>query len=78
MRSQYSAAVRWGRCRVASAATPARRAASRGEGPAAAEPRSGRLTVGDLRRDRLDQLHRRDPALDALVDALDLELIDDD
>jgi DNA polymerase-3 subunit gamma/tau len=45
---------------------------------APSEARSGRLTVGDLRRDRLDQLRRRDRALDALVDALDLELIDDD
>ncbi len=38
---------------------------------------SGRLTVEALRADRLDHLRRRDPALDALVDALDLELIDD-
>jgi DNA polymerase-3 subunit gamma/tau len=47
-------------------------------GAPAAEARPGRLTVEELRRDRLDQLRRRDPALDALVDALDLELIDDD
>lgn len=43
----------------------------------AAAPRGGRLSVEQLRHERLAQLRKRDPALDAAADALDLELIDD-
>jgi hypothetical protein len=39
--------------------------------------RAGRLSVEQLRHERLAQLRKRDPALDAAADALDLELIDD-
>ncbi len=39
--------------------------------------RGGRLSVEQLRHERLAQLRRHDPALDAAADALDLELIDD-
>jgi hypothetical protein len=39
--------------------------------------RPGRLTVEDIRRERLSELRRRDPALDAAAEALDLELVDD-
>ncbi len=39
---------------------------------------SGRLTVEEIRRERLADLRRRDPALDAAADALDLELVDDE
>ena len=47
--------------------------------PGAVAPgRPGRLTVDDIRRERLAELRRRDPALDAAADALDLELVDDD
>lgn len=49
-------------------------------GPASGEAPSGptgRLTIQDLRRERLAELRRRDPALDAAADALDLELVDD-
>jgi hypothetical protein len=42
-----------------------------------AAPRSGRLTVEELRRQRLGELRKRDPALDAAADALDLELVDE-
>ncbi|HEX3927440.1 MAG TPA: DNA polymerase III subunit gamma/tau [Gemmatimonadales bacterium] len=37
----------------------------------------GRLSVDDVRRDRLGQLRRSDPALDAAAEALDLELVDE-
>ena len=40
-------------------------------------PRSGRLTVEELRRQRLGELRKRDPALDAAAEALDLEMVDD-
>ncbi|MGD9524858.1 MAG: DNA polymerase III subunit gamma/tau [Gemmatimonadales bacterium] len=36
-----------------------------------------RLTVDELRQERLTELRRRDPALDALAEALDLELVDE-
>ncbi len=39
--------------------------------------RPGRLTVEEIRRERLGELRRRDPALDAAADALDLEMVDD-
>ncbi len=39
--------------------------------------RPGRLSGSDFRADRLQQLRATDPALDAAVDALDLELIDE-
>jgi DNA polymerase-3 subunit gamma/tau len=46
--------------------------------PTAGTPgRRGRLTEEDLRGERLAELRRRDPALDAAADALDLELVDD-
>ncbi len=44
---------------------------------AAAPARTGRLSVGDIRRERLEELRRRDPALDAAAEALDLEMVDD-
>lgn len=40
--------------------------------------RSKRLSVQELRSDRLGELRRRDPALDAAADALDLELVDEE
>ena len=46
--------------------------------PADTESRSARLTAADLRAERLKELRRLDPALDAAADALDLELVDDD
>ncbi len=50
---------------------------------AAAEPipggkRANRLSVQEMRADRLRELRRRDPALDAAADALDLELVDEE
>jgi DNA polymerase-3 subunit gamma/tau len=39
--------------------------------------KGARLSVEQLRHERLGQLRRRDPALDAAADALDLELLDD-
>jgi DNA polymerase-3 subunit gamma/tau len=36
-----------------------------------------RLTVETIRRDRLQALRRHDPALDAMADSLDLELVDE-
>src|SRR5690606_23255324 len=39
--------------------------------------RPGRLSVDDIRRERLSELRRRDPALDAAAEALDLEMVDD-
>jgi DNA polymerase III subunit gamma/tau len=50
------------------------------DGPTAtaAAPTTGqRLTVEDLRAERLKELRTKDPALDAAADALDLELLDD-
>jgi DNA polymerase-3 subunit gamma/tau len=44
---------------------------------AAGAAKGGRLSVEQLRHERLSQLRRRDPALDAAADALDLELLDD-
>ncbi len=45
---------------------------------AAARPAKGaRLTSSDIRADRLSSLRKRDPALDAAADALDLELVDE-
>lgn len=38
---------------------------------------SRRLTADTLRQDRLQELRRLDPALDAMADALDLELVDE-
>jgi hypothetical protein len=46
-------------------------------GSETATPRSGRLTVDEIRRERLGELRRRDPALDAAAEALDLEMVDD-
>lgn len=46
-------------------------------GATEAVSRPGRLTVEDIRRERLSELRRRDPALDAAAEALDLELVDD-
>lgn len=40
-------------------------------------PPAGRLTVEQIRRERLSELRRRDPALDAAAEALDLEMVDD-
>ncbi|HRP09352.1 MAG TPA: hypothetical protein PLL69_12785, partial [Gemmatimonadales bacterium] len=37
----------------------------------------GRLTTEEIRHERLQELRRRDPALDAAAEALDLELMDD-
>jgi len=42
------------------------------------ERKSKRLSAEEIRRERLDQLRGKDPALDAAVNALDLELVDDD
>jgi len=43
-----------------------------------AEPMaSRRLTADTIREDRLQELRRMDPALDAMADALDLELVDE-
>lgn len=38
---------------------------------------AGRLTPERLRADRLEELRRLDPALDAMADALDLEVVDE-
>ncbi|MEO8478819.1 MAG: DNA polymerase III subunit gamma/tau [Gemmatimonadota bacterium] len=38
---------------------------------------SRRLTADTIREDRLQELRRMDPALDAMADALDLELVDE-
>jgi DNA polymerase-3 subunit gamma/tau len=40
--------------------------------------RSNRLSVQEMRADRLRDLRRRDPALDAAADALDLELVEEE
>ncbi len=53
------------------------RLAEPGGGQEPSPARQSRLTVDDLRRERLAELRRRDPALDAAADALDLELVDD-
>ena len=45
-------------------------------GTTAAPPRTGRLTVEEIRRQRLGELRKRDPALDAAAEALDLEMTD--
>lgn len=47
-----------------------------GGGSAGGAPRE-RLTSDTIRRDRLEELRRRDPALDAMADSLDLELVDE-
>jgi DNA polymerase-3 subunit gamma/tau len=39
--------------------------------------KSGRMTVEEIRRQRLGELRKRDPALDAAAEALDLEMVDD-
>ncbi|MEO5824271.1 MAG: DNA polymerase III subunit gamma/tau [Gemmatimonadales bacterium] len=39
--------------------------------------KGARLTSSDIRADRLTSLRKRDPALDAAADALDLELVDE-
>lgn len=46
------------------------------EAPAASR-RANRLSVKELQADRLAELRRRDPALDAAADALDLELVEE-
>ncbi len=46
--------------------------------PSAPERKSKRLSAEEIRSERLDQLRTKDPALDAAVNALDLELVDDD
>jgi hypothetical protein len=46
-------------------------------GSEAVPARSGRLTVEEIRRQRLGELRKRDPALDAAAEALDLEMVDD-
>ena len=53
--------------KVQSAASPRR---------ATAKPR--RLSVEEIRNERLTQLRSKDPALDAAATALDLELVDED
>jgi hypothetical protein len=58
--------------------TPTRIAVERTDQPAAGRPGKGaRLTSSDIRADRLTSLRKRDPALDAAADALDLELVDE-
>ena len=47
-------------------------------GPAAVERKPRRLSVEDVRNERLTQLRSKDPALDAAANALDLELVDED
>jgi hypothetical protein len=44
--------------------------------PAAEPARAQRLTEGGLRAERLKGLRSRDPALDAVADELDLEIVD--
>lgn len=46
--------------------------------PTAGGKRSNRMTVKDLHADRLRELRRKDPALDAAADALDLELVEEE
>ena len=46
--------------------------------PAAVERKSRRLSVDDVRSERLTQLRSQDPALDAAAKALDLELVDEE
>ena len=45
---------------------------------AAADRKARRMSAEDLRAERLTQLRRQDPALDAAAKALDLELVDED
>lgn len=44
---------------------------------AAPAPRANRLTANDIREQKMADLRRRDPALGAAADALDLEVVDD-
>jgi DNA polymerase-3 subunit gamma/tau len=45
--------------------------------PAPAARKGGRMTEETIRADRLGELRRKDPTLDAAADALDLELVDE-
>jgi DNA polymerase-3 subunit gamma/tau len=45
--------------------------------PAPAARKGGRMTDETIRADRLGELRRKDPTLDAAADALDLELVDE-
>ncbi len=45
--------------------------------PALAARKGGRMTEETIRADRLGELRRKDPTLDAAADALDLELVDE-
>ncbi len=58
--------------------TPTRIAVERTDQASTVRPGKGaRLTSSDIRADRLTSLRKRDPALDAAADALDLELVDE-
>ncbi len=58
--------------------TPTRIAVERADQAATSRTGKGaRLTSSDIRADRLTSLRKRDPALDAAADALDLELVDE-
>lgn len=46
--------------------------------PVAPERKAKRLSVEEVRNERLNQLRSKDPALDAAANALDLELVDDE
>ena len=50
---------------------------SAGGSAAPAARNGGRMTEATIRSDRLGELRRQDPALDAAADALDLELVDE-
>ena len=60
---------------VATVAPGVERLVVRGAAGAAPRPVQ-RLTLEGVREERLGNLRRRDPALDAAIDALDLELLD--
>ncbi len=60
---------------VGAAVTVRAEALARRDGAPASRPE--RLTADEARRQRLDDLRRLDPALDAAADALDLELVDE-
>ncbi|HEY4099791.1 MAG TPA: DNA polymerase III subunit gamma/tau [Gemmatimonadales bacterium] len=62
---------------TAALGSPVRIAIQGAAAPAAADAKPRRMSATDLRNERLTELRRKDPALDAAAAALDLELIDD-
>jgi hypothetical protein len=62
---------------TAALGSPVRIAIQGAAAAAAADAKPRRMSATDLRNERLTELRRKDPALDAAAAALDLELIDD-